>query len=75
MNDITKICNEIASVEPTEDLARLTGEALQLIAKRGRQGWEALFEMVNSLDNADEINECLAEFASGEQEPADLGDD
>lgn len=61
---VQEISSGIEELESNEDLARVAGEALQCIAKRGRKAFEALFEMLDSDgDSAEEIDMFFGEWA------------
>lgn len=76
---VEKISEAIEELSSNEDLARVAGEALQLISKRGRKAWEALFEMIASdEDSVEEIESNLGEWIDSRalaREDADPSDE
>ena len=63
---VQRIIDATSEVENNEELARVTGEALLLIASRGRSAWEKLFEFLDSADedSADEVMEFFHDWCN-----------
>lgn len=62
MKSVDEISRGIEELESNEDLARVTGEAIQKTAKIGRKAWEALFEMLDSDEQS--VEEIELQFGS-----------
>lgn len=58
---VQRIIDATSEVENDEELARVTGEALLLVASRGRSAWEELFEMLDSSERGEHRGE-IKEF-------------
>lgn len=58
---VQRIIDATSEVENNQELARVTGEALLLVASRGRDAWEELFEMLDSSEQGEHRGE-IKEF-------------
>lgn len=57
-----------SEIENNEYLARVVGEGIREIAKRGRGAWEELFQMLASIgEEKEEVVSFLEEFVEGEK--------
>lgn len=58
---VQRIIDATSEVENNQELARVTGEALLLVASRGRDAWEELFEVLDSSEQGEHRGE-IKEF-------------